>query len=81
MEWQILVPWPGIESTSPALQDEFLASGRPVKSLNMIILFFIDNSVQFSCSVVSNSLRPHGLQHAMPPSLCQLPEFTQTHVH
>ena len=24
-------------------------------------------SVQFSCSVVSNSLRPHGLQHARPP--------------
>ena len=25
------------------------------------------NSVQFSCSVVSNSLRPHGRQHARPP--------------
>ena len=25
------------------------------------------SSVQFSCSVVSNSLRPHGLQHARPP--------------
>ena len=25
------------------------------------------NSVQFSCSVVSNSLRPHGLQHARLP--------------
>ena len=24
-------------------------------------------SVQFSCSVVSDSLRPHGLQHARPP--------------
>ena len=24
-------------------------------------------SVQFSCSVTSNSLRPHGLQHARPP--------------
>ena len=24
-------------------------------------------SVQFNCSVVSNSLRPHGLQHARPP--------------
>ena len=28
---------------------------------------WIHNSVQFSCSVVSNSLRPHGLQHARPP--------------
>jgi len=26
-----------------------------------------DDSVQFSCSVVSNSLRPHELQHARPP--------------
>ena len=25
------------------------------------------SSVQFSCSVVSNSLWPHGLQHARPP--------------
>ena len=25
------------------------------------------NSVQFSCSVMSNSLRPHKLQHARPP--------------
>ena len=38
-------------------------------------------SVQFSCSVVSNSLRPHGLQHARPPCYHQLLEFTQTHVH
>ena len=28
-------------------------------------------SVQFSCSVVSGSLQPHGLQHARPP--CPLP--------
>ena len=27
------------------------------------------SSVQFSCSVVSNSLRPHGLQHSRPPSI------------
>ena len=25
------------------------------------------SSVQFSCSVVSNSLQPHGLQHSRPP--------------
>ena len=38
-------------------------------------------SVQFSCSVMSDSLRPHGLQHARP--LCPSPtaESTQTHVH
>ena len=39
-------------------------------------------SVQFSRSVMSNSLRPHEGQHARPPCPCnQLPEFTQTHVH
>ena len=32
--------------------------------LFFIILFI---SIQFSCSVVSNSLRPHGPQHARPP--------------
>ena len=36
--------------------------------------------VQFSRSVVSDSLRPHGLQHATPVHH-QLPEITLTHVH
>ena len=29
------------------------------------LLYF--SSVQFSCSIVSDSFRPHGLQHARPP--------------
>ena len=32
------------------------------------------SSVQFSCSVVSNSLWPHGLQHARPPCPSPTPE-------
>ena len=36
---------------------------------------------QFSHSDMSNSLRPHGLRHARPPSPYQLLEITQTHVH
>ena len=36
---------------------------------------------QFSCSVMSNSLRPHGLQHARLPCPSLTPEFTQTRVH
>ena len=42
----------------------------------------IISSVQFSCSVVSDSLQPHESQH-MPglPVHHKLPEFTQTHVH
>ena len=39
------------------------------------------SSVQFSHSVVSNSLRPHESQNARPPCPSPLPEFTQTHVH
>ena len=40
-----------------------------------------DGSVQFSRSVMSDSLRPHELQHARPPSPSPTPEFTQTQVH
>ena len=36
---------------------------------------------QFSRSVMSDSLWPHGLQHANLPVHHQLPELTQTHVH
>ena len=37
-------------------------------------------SVQFSRSVVSDSLRPHESQHARLPCHHQLPELAQTHV-
>ena len=39
-----------------------------------ITLFFKKVSVQFSHSVVSNSLRTHDSQHAMPPCPSQTPE-------
>jgi len=39
------------------------------------------SSVQLSCSVVSDPLRPHEPQHTRPPVHHQLWEFTQTHVH
>ena len=39
------------------------------------------NCLQFSCSVVSYSLRPHGLQHARLPCPPITPELAQTHVH
>ena len=31
------------------------------------------SSAQFSCSVMSNSLQPHGLQHTRPPCLSPIP--------
>ena len=37
--------------------------------------------VQFSCSVMSNSLKPQELQNARTSVHHQLPESTQTHVH
>ena len=40
-----------------------------------------DSSVHFNHSVMSDSLRPHGLQHARLPVHHQLQEFTQTHVY
>jgi len=48
-------------------------------SVDMVTTFI--SSVQFSCLAVSNSLRPHGLQHARLPCPLQFPEFAQTHVH
>ena len=39
------------------------------------------SSVQFSRSVVSDSLRPHGLQHARLPWYHRLLDLTQTDVH
>ena len=37
--------------------------------------------LQFSCSVMSNSLRPHALPHAVFPVHHQLLKLAQTHVH
>ena len=48
-------PNPGIEITSPALQADFLLLSHPL------------SSVQSSCSVMSYSLKPHGLQHTRLP--------------
>ena len=38
-------------------------------------------SVQFSRSVMSDFLQPHGLHHTRIPVLHHLPELAQTHVH
>ena len=52
---------PGIELMSPV---------SPELQMNSLLLSHRRSpiiSVKFSCSVVSDSLRPHGLQHARPP--------------
>ena len=53
----------------PMLDFQFHHFLACVISLTLSFLIYKIILVQFSCSVVSDSLRPHGLQHARPP--CQ----------
>ena len=63
--WMVAMPfsrrscWPGIEPRSPVLQADSLLSEPPDKPMQVIS--------QFSQSVLSNSLWPHGLQHTRLP--------------
>ena len=60
---------------SPALAGRFFTS-EPPGYIHVYIQSYMASSgvssVPFSCSVVSDSLRPHGLQHARPPVYHQL---------
>ena len=49
--------------------------------LNCPASFLYSLSVQFSCSVMSDSLRSQELQHPRPPCHHQLLKLAQTHVH
>ena len=53
------VPGPGTEPVCPALAGGFFTTEPPGKPVLLV--------VQFSCSVVSNSLRPHESQRTRPP--------------
>ena len=57
---------------------KYITLGFPDKEIFQKLFL---ESVQFSCSVVSNSLQPHELQHARPPYPSPNLGFTQTHVH
>ena len=63
----------------PALSGRFFTASATWESPRGGSVQF--SSVQFSCSVMSDSLRP--MNHSMPglPVHQHLPEFTQTHVH
>ena len=78
------LPDSGIQASSlvpPALAGRFFTtsicrvSEHTVKSEQSI------SSVQFTCSVLSNSLWPHGLQHPRPPCPSPTPEVYSTHIH
>ena len=76
-------PWTAAYQAPPSMgfsRQEYW-SGVPVPSPYFIVTLQLCISVQFSCSVMSNSLRPHEWQHASPPCPSPIPEFTQTHVH
>ena len=55
----ILVPWPGIRPASPALEDGFLTTGLPGKSL--IFVLYWSNIFQFSSPLLIFSLTPSKL--------------------
>ena len=55
-------------------------------SIETTEIWFLDllwghNLLLFNCSVVSDSLLPHGLQHARPPCPSLSPGVAETHVH
>ena len=57
-----------VSSRSRSINGVLLYSQAPCRSSVTTIFFaFIQHSVQFSYSVVSNSLQPYGLQHDRPP--------------
>ena len=58
--------WISVEAHWLLMQKKqaWILAGSPPHTLEQD---FASVSVQFSCSVMSDSLRPHGLQHARPP--------------
>ena len=67
----VVHPVPGGEISEPVPSTQFCCEPKPAPKISF--LFFLKQglsnkySVQFSHSVVSNSLQPHGLQHARLP--------------
>ena len=69
------VPQSSTEPRPLQWKPRMLTTMPPGNSLNIVFCAYcytirqweIHQSVKFSCSVVSDSLRPYGLQHARPP--------------
>ena len=66
-------------SDMPPISPPWQKLRRP--NILLIINYFIYSLVQFSCSVMSGSLQPYGLQFSRPPVHHQLLDFIQTYVH
>ena len=77
-KWQFVYDTPkGTTHLAPkALGDLYNRRCKGKEPVTITLKFTVgrlDLSVQFSCSVVSNSLRSHGLQHAWLPCLSPTP--------
>ena len=57
-------------------QSTIIQQQQQKKNKDIVLL-----SIQFRHSVMSDSLRPHGLQHTSLPVHHQFLELTQTHIH
>ena len=57
--------WPHLESTEMLMQKHWVWIQKIMTTIPT--LTFISCGIQFSRSVISKSLQPHGLQHARPP--------------
>ena len=58
-----------------------MSINRAMDKDDVVQIYTMEYSVQFSRSVVSDSWQPHGLQHARLPCPSLLLELAQTHVH
>ena len=70
MFWAIIK----IRSSRAALMYQIFGDSDLFFTINLNTVFLPYNDLQFSRSVVSNSLRPHVLQHARPPCPSPTPE-------
>ena len=69
--WQLVQKW--FEEVDFEYEEKFRKTYKNLCQLNF--------RFQFSCSVMSDSLWLHGLQHARPPCPSPTPGVYQTHVH
>ena len=66
--------WSWVHLLNPSTE----AAPRTAAFNNLTLHLFYLSSVYFSCSVMSDSLQPHGLQHARPPCPSPTPRVSST---
>ena len=80
----ILLPWPGIQSETPALEDGFLTTGPPGESIEIVFFMLVYFRSSVPCSSVTQPCptlcNPTKCSTPGFPVHYQIPEL-QTHVH